>query len=65
METAAVRRANRPPDGLPILLTLVEAFEGPLMRNQGCFLLLEHLPDGPLLELGMPGRFGVGDDALL
>ena len=65
METAAVRRGNRLLDGFLPLLTLVEAFEGPLMRNQGRFLLLEHLPDGPLLELGMPGRFGVGDDALL
>jgi hypothetical protein len=44
---------------------LVKALERPLERDQGRFLLLEHLPDGPVLELWMPGGFGVGDDARL
>lgn len=43
---------------------LVEALKRALKRDQGRLFLLEHLPDSPVFELGVPRRLGVGDDAL-
>ena len=40
---------------------LDEAVERPAQRHQARPLVLEHLPDGPILELRVPGPLGVGD----
>ena len=44
---------------------LDKAVERSAQAHQACLFVLEHIPDRPVPELGMPGPLGVGDALIL